>query len=104
LASALVGEHKLREAEPMIRENMARWGRAQAPAWRAARSESLLGAALIQLHKGKEAGVALNHAYEVLSAKDSGADADTIATAKKRLDEYQRCVAGHQENNCQLSE
>ncbi|MES1192383.1 MAG: serine/threonine-protein kinase [Steroidobacter sp.] len=104
LASALVGEHKANEAEPMLRENMARWNHAQAPAWRAARSESLLGAALIQLHKGKEAGVALNHAYEVLSAKDSGADADVIATAKKRVEEYQRCVAGHHENNCQLSE
>ena len=103
LASALVGEHRTKEAEPMIRENMARWGRAKAPAWRAARTESLLGAALVQLHKGKEAGDALNHAYQVLSAKDSGSDADAVATAKQRLGEFQHCAAGHHENSCQLS-
>lgn len=88
----------------MLRENIARWTRAEAPAWRAARSESLLSNALLQLHNPKEAVAALNHSYEILSAKDSGADADTIATAKKRVDEFQRCVAEHRENNCQLSE
>jgi len=104
LAVSLVSQHKNKEAEPMLRDNMARWSRAQAPAWRAARSESVLGNALLQLHKPKEASAALNHANEVLSAKDSGADADIIAVAKKRVDEFNRCVAEHRENSCQLSE
>jgi len=88
----------------MLRENMARWTRAGAPAWRAARSESLLGNALLQLHKQKDAGVVLSHAYQALSAKDSGADVDTVVVAKKRLDEYQGCIVEHREHNCQLSE
>jgi tetratricopeptide (TPR) repeat protein len=104
LASALNGQHRFKEAEPMLRENMARWNRAQAPAWRTARTESALGVALLQLKKQPEAKQALMHAYEVLSAKDSGADADTIAVAKLRVDEYQHCVAEHRENSCSLSE
>lgn len=104
LGASLVGEHKAKEAEPMLRENMARWARAEAPAWRAARTESVLGNALVQLHKPIEAAIALKHSYEVLSAKDSGSDADTVAVAKKRLDEFNRCVAEHRENHCKLSE
>lgn len=104
LGASLVGQHKAKEAAPLLRENMARWIRAEAPAWRAARTESVLGNALVQLHKPKEAAIALKHSYEVLSAKDSGADADTIAIAKKRLDEFNLCAAKHRENYCQLSE
>ncbi len=104
LAASLVGQHRVKEAEPMLRQNMARWIRAEAPAWRAARTESVLGVALTQLKKPKEAQQALTHAYQVLSTKDSGADMDTIAIAKKRVDEFQHCIAEHRENNCQLSE
>ncbi len=104
LAAALVGQHRAKEAEPMLQENMARWTRAEAPAWRAARTESVLGIALTQLKKPKEAQQALIHAYQVLSTKDSGADTDTIAIAKKNLDELQRCVAEHRLETCELSE
>ncbi|HVY24559.1 MAG TPA: tetratricopeptide repeat protein, partial [Steroidobacteraceae bacterium] len=103
LASALAGEYKSKEAEPMIRENMARWSRAEAPAWRSARSESLLGVALLQLHKPGEAKQHLLHADEILSAKDSGAIPDDIAIAHKRVEEFKRCEEKHQLSNCVLS-
>ena len=103
LASALNGQRRFKEAEPLLRENMARWTRAEAPAWRAARSESALGVALLQLKKPQDAKQALNNAYKVLSTRESGADPDTIAMAKKRLDQFHRCASDHHELDCQLT-
>ncbi|MES1195603.1 MAG: hypothetical protein ABUL58_01500 [Steroidobacter sp.] len=103
LATSMVGEHHGNIAESMLRENIARWTRAEAPAWRAARTESVLGAALLQEHKSKEAKEHLIHANEVLSAKDSGAFPDDIAVAHKRLKEFKRCEAEHRLDKCELT-
>jgi Flp pilus assembly protein TadD len=103
LAISLVGQHHFKEAEPMLRENIARWNRTEAPAWRAARTESALGVTLLQLKNLPDAKQALIHAHEVLSAKDSGADMDIIATARKQLEQFKRCEAEHRLNNCEIS-
>jgi len=89
LAEVLVATHRAKEAEPLLQANIARWNRANAPAWRTARSESLLGAALLQLHKRDEAGQLLTHAYQVLSATGSGADSYAVTAAQERLQQYQ---------------
>jgi len=104
LGASLVAQHRSKEAEPILQKNIARWTRAEAPAWRAARSESLLGVALSQLHRSKEAAEALNHANQVLSVKDNGADKETIAIARKRFNQLQSCNAERHDDNCQLSE
>ncbi len=103
VAASLVAQHKSEKAEAMIRENIARWNRAKAPTWRAARTESLLGIALLQLHKLNEAKQHLLHADGILLAKDSGAFPNEIATAHKRVEEFQRCETEHHLDKCELT-
>ena len=102
LAASLIGQHRYQEAEPMLQENIARWTRAQAPSWRIARSESLLGVVLFQLQKKNEAKQLLLHADEVLSAKDSGAFPDDIAVAHKRAEQFQQCVKENRVTSCTI--
>ncbi len=85
LAEILIETRRSKEAEPLLRTNIERWQQADAPAWRIARSKSLLGAALLQLHNRTESTALLKESYETLSAKDSGAPADVVAIAKSRL-------------------
>jgi len=102
LATSLIGQHRAKEAEPQLRENMARWTRAEAPPWRAARTESVLGIALLQLKERQAAKQALIHADEVLSTKDSGALPDEIESAKKRLEQFQQCEKENRLNTCKV--
>jgi len=85
LAEVLVATGRSKEAEPLLRANIERWQKADAPAWRAARSRNLLGAALLQLRKQGEGTALLQESYGTLSAADSGAPADVVVTAKSRL-------------------
>jgi tetratricopeptide (TPR) repeat protein len=100
LGASLIAQHRFEEAESILRENIARWKRTEAPDWRAARSESLLGAMLSQVNRNKEAAELLSHANQVLSAKDSGADKETISIARKRFELLQVCIAERRESNC----
>jgi hypothetical protein len=102
LSIALVGQFKSLEAESTLRQNISRWSRAEAPPWRAARSESILGIAQLQLHKPVEAKQHLLHANEVLSAKDSGAFPDEIIASRKRVEEFKRCEAAHRLDTCEI--
>jgi hypothetical protein len=70
----------------LLRANLERWHQADAPAWRIARSNSLLGEALLQLRKRTEGTMLLHESYQALSAKDSGAPTEVIAAAKSRLE------------------
>lgn len=85
LAEVLVATGRSKEAEPLLRTNIERWLQADAPAWRAARSKSLLGEALLHLRKRTEGLALLQESYQALSAKDSYASADIVVTAKNRL-------------------
>ncbi|MGE0189488.1 MAG: protein kinase [Steroidobacteraceae bacterium] len=85
LATVLVATNRSQQAEPLLRENIERWQQNKAPVWRIARSENLLGAALLQLQKPKEGRTLLQSSYQTLQAKDSGASAEIIADAKARL-------------------
>ncbi|HVY23904.1 MAG TPA: tetratricopeptide repeat protein, partial [Steroidobacteraceae bacterium] len=103
LAWAWSGEHHPKQAEILLESNIAKWTSMNASSWLTARSESLLGVALLQLHKPDEAKQHLLHADEILSAKDSGAFPDDAATAHKRVEEFQHCEAEHHLDNCKLT-
>ncbi len=85
LAEILVATRRSKEAEPLLRANIDRWRRADAPAWRIARSTNLLGEALLLLNRRPDGANLLRDSYQALSAADSGAPADVVATAKNRL-------------------
>jgi serine/threonine protein kinase/Flp pilus assembly protein TadD len=85
LAATLVASNQNQQAEPLLRQNIARWKQNGAPAWRVARTESLLGTALTQLHKIDEGKILLQRSYQTLQAKGSGASAEIVAESKQRL-------------------
>ncbi|MES1146881.1 MAG: tetratricopeptide repeat protein, partial [Solimonas sp.] len=104
LAAALTGLHRNAEAASLLQTNIERWTRTGAPAWRAARSESLLGVILMRSGKVTEAGFALTHAFQMLSATNSGADDEAENAARKRLVQYKHCMNEHHLGNCQINE
>lgn len=102
LAESLVGQHRAKEAEPILRENINRWNRTDASAWRSARSENLLGVVLIQLGKNDAGAIALHHSSGIIFDNESRADADTKAIAKKRVDEFLYCKEVSFDLRCRL--
>jgi tetratricopeptide (TPR) repeat protein len=90
LCSILFAKKKPREAELMLRENLDLLEQIEAPKWRIARSQSLLGAILVKLKRNDEALTLLRPAYEALSAKNSGASSTDIFVTKSRLEQALR--------------
>jgi eukaryotic-like serine/threonine-protein kinase len=68
LGEALLGSGRLAEAESVLLASMARWNRAGAPAWRAARSANALGEALYRQGRLDDARRYLAESAAVLEA------------------------------------
>jgi tetratricopeptide (TPR) repeat protein len=84
LAEALLRSGRLAEAEQLYRTSIARWTRAGAPEWRAARSASGLGEALYRQGRVSEAEGHLVDSYRVL-ARSKYADRDAVESARERV-------------------
>lgn len=87
LGEVLLATRQLPDAEAMLTASMNRWKRADAPAWRAARSASALGEALYLEGHIRDAEKYLVQSYETLS-KDTGADATTRQKARERITRF----------------
>lgn len=87
LGEVLLATKQLPDAEATLTASMNRWKRADAPAWRAARSASALGEALYQEGHIRDAEKYLVQSYETLS-KDTGADAATRQKARERITRF----------------
>jgi len=87
LGEVLLATKRFPDAEAMLTASMNRWKRANAPAWRAARSANALGEALYHEGKIRDAEKYLVQSYEVLS-QDVGADTATRQTARERITRF----------------
>ena len=85
LADVLYSSGRSQQAEPLLRKNIERWQQNKAPAWRAARSENLLGSVLLKLNRESEGKALLQSSYRTLQTKNSGASPQIIADARMRL-------------------
>jgi tetratricopeptide (TPR) repeat protein len=85
-----LGEALLRSGNPdraatELDEAFDIWISSKAPAWLAARTESALGAALVQSGHPKEGKARLAHSYETLR-RDRGSDDEETVNAQRRLE------------------
>ena len=85
LADVLYSSGRSQQAEPLLRKNIERWQQNKAPAWRAARSENLLGSVLLKLNRESEGKALLQSSYRTLQTKNSGVSPQIIADARMRL-------------------
>jgi hypothetical protein len=83
----LLAQNKYREAERRLRSAIDRWKQGEAPAWRSARSENLLGQVLHELKQDHEAEHHLVESFRVLMA-NAGVDEETKQVARERVHRF----------------
>ena len=84
LASVLLDQGRVAEAEPLAREALATLREAKAPSWRVADAESVLGGCLVARRRFGEAEPLLVGAYEAL-AKGPGDGSRRVGEARARV-------------------
>ena len=84
LGEVFLATNRLREAEEVLADSVARWRHSGAPSWRAARSASALGEALFRQGRIRNAEAMLLESNRVLSDAP-GADVDARIRASRRV-------------------
>lgn len=89
LAMALFGQNRIDPAQTVLRRNVARWREMpDAPAWRRARSENLLGDVLMSSGKTVEGASLLSESYQVLQSSGTGVSKEILTEARERLQRH----------------
>lgn len=95
LGEAMLANGKLAEAAATLTAAMDRWKRADAGAWRSARSESALGEVLYRQGRKREAEIHLVSSFRILSA-DRGVEKDALLKARERVARFYSDVGQRQ--------
>lgn len=85
LAQALFATNHAYQAKQLLIKNIDRWKTNQAPEWRVARSENLLGAVLVAINKKQEGEKLLRQSFLALQQTNSGASPQVVGEARDRL-------------------
>lgn len=85
LAQALFANNHAYQAKQLLIKNIERWKTNQAPEWRVARSENLLGAVFVAINKKQEGEKLLRQSFLELQQNNSGASPQVVSEARDRL-------------------